>query len=145
MKKLLKALGVAAVAAAVVPCKIEKDELTGIKTYQTLLSRLRVGPGAGGEGTNISLDALGGVLPTVLGHSEADDYADDELEDMTTESIFEMKVERHIPNEPKAEACEAPETCEDSASCDAPEACEACEACEAPGPADAGPEPELDL
>ena len=136
MKKLLKALGVAAVAAAVVPCKIEKDELTGIKTYQTLLSRLRVGPGAGAEGTNISLDALGGVLPTVLGHSEADDYADDELEDMTTESIFEMKVERHIPNEPKAEACEAPE---------APGACEACEACEAPGPADAGPEPELDL
>lgn len=138
MKKFLKALGVAAVAAAVVPCKIEKDELTGVKTYQTLLSRLRVGPGAGGEGTNISLDALGGVLPTVLGHSEADDYADDELEDMTTEAIFEMKVERHIPNEPKPEA----ESCE---SCAAPEGGEETASCDAPETADAGQEPELDL
>lgn len=101
MKKILKALGITALAAAVVPCKVEKDEETGVKTYQSLLSRLRVGPGEDGEGTNISVDALGGVLPTALGRSEADDYADDELDldNLATEPVFEMsfKVERDAP------------------------------------------------
>ena len=99
MKKVLKVLGVAAVAAAVVPCKVEKDEITGVKTYQSLLSRLRVGPGADNEGTNISLDLLDGVLPTALrGAREEADYADDELDldSLETEPVFEMsfKVER---------------------------------------------------
>ena len=84
MKKVLKVLGVAAVAAAVVPCKVEKDEITGVKTYQSLLSRLRVGSGKDGEGTNISLDLLDGIIPTALrGEREDEDYADDALEDMT--------------------------------------------------------------
>lgn len=107
MKKFLKALGITALAAAVIPCKVEKDEETGIKTYQSLLSRLRVGPGEGGEGTDIRLDALGGVLPTALGRSEADDYADDELDldSMETEPVFEMsfKVERDVPAAGSAE------------------------------------------
>lgn len=107
MKKILKALGVAAIAAAVIPCKVEKDEVTGAKTYQSLLSKLRVGPGADGEGTNISLDALGGVIPTALGHNEADDYADDELDLSTveTEPVFEVsfKVERGVSDEDKAQ------------------------------------------
>ena len=107
MKKLLKALGVAALAAAVIPCKVEKDEETGVKTYQSLLSRLRVGSGEDGEGTNISLDALGGILPTALGHREADDYADDELDldSLETEPVFEMsfKVERDVPAAGSAE------------------------------------------
>ena len=101
MKKILKVLGVAAVAAAVVPCKVERNEETGVKTYRSLLSSLRVGPGAGGEGTSVSLDALGGILPTALGHDEADDYADDELDldTLETEPVFEMsfKVERDVP------------------------------------------------
>lgn len=98
MKKFLKALGITALAAAVIPCKVEKDEEAGTKTYQSLLSSLRIGSGANGEGTNISVDALGGVLPTVLGHRESDDYADDELDldSLETEPVFEMsfKIER---------------------------------------------------
>ena len=117
MKKVLKVLGVAAVAAAVVPCKVEKDEITGVKTYQSLLSRLCVGPGEDGEGTNISLVALGGVLPTALGRSEADDYADDELDldGLETEPVFEMsfKVERDAPAADAAE--EAVERAEEAA------------------------------
>lgn len=108
MKKFLKVLGIAAVAAAVVPCKVEKDEETGVKTYQSLLSRLRIAPGEGGKGTSINVDALGGVLPAALGHNEADDYADEELdlETMETEPVFEVsfKVERDVP---PAEAAEA--------------------------------------
>lgn len=103
MKKLLKALGVAALAAAVVPCKVQKDEETGEKTYQSLLSRVRVGPGEGGEGTNIRLDLLGGVLPNALGRSEDEDYADDELESMDTEPIFEMTLERGVPAADRAQ------------------------------------------
>ena len=99
MKKLLKALGVTALAAAVIPFKVEKDEETGVKTYQSLLSRLRVGPGEDNEGTNISLDLLDGILPTALrGAREEADYADDELDlnSLETEPVFEMsfKVER---------------------------------------------------
>lgn len=101
MKKILKVLGIAAVAAAVVPCKVERDEETGVKTYQSLLSRLRVAPGEGGEGTSVSVDALGGVIPTALGHNEADDYADEDLDldTIQTEPVFEMsfKVERDVP------------------------------------------------
>lgn len=104
MKKLLKALGVTALAAAVIPFKVEKDEETGVKTYQSLLSRLRVGPGEDNEGTNISLDLLDGILPTALrGAREEADYADDELEldldSLETEPVFEMsvKVERDVP------------------------------------------------
>lgn len=101
MKKFLKVLGIAAVAAAVVPCKVEKDEETGVKTYQSLLSRLRIAPGEGGKGTSINVDALGGVLPSALGHNEADDYADEELDldTMETEPVFEVsfKVERDVP------------------------------------------------
>lgn len=120
MKKLLKVLGITALAAAVVPCKVEKDEETGEKTYQTLLSRLRVSPGVDGEGTNISLDALGGVLPTILGRSEVDDYADDELDldTLETEPVFEMsfKVERDVPPADAAEeeAQRAEEAAEES-------------------------------
>lgn len=102
MKKFLKALGVAALAAAVIPCKVEKDEETGVKTYQSLLSRLRVGPGEGGEGTSINLDLLDGIIPTALrGAREEEDFADDDLDldTLETEPVFEMslKVERDIP------------------------------------------------
>lgn len=114
MKKILKALGVAALAAAVVPCKVEKDEITGDKTYQSLLSRLRVSSGEDGEGTNINLDLLGGVLPNALGRNEADDYADDELDldTLETEPVIEMsfKVERDVP--PASTAEEAVERAE---------------------------------
>lgn len=137
MKKILKALGVAAVAAAVVPCKIEKDEITGVKTYQSLLSRLRIGPGKDGDGTDIRFSLLDGLLPTALrGEREEEDYADDELEDMSTESIFEMKVERSIPNEPKFV---------DSETSESPESSDTSETAEVSEPEEPASESELDL
>lgn len=133
MKKILKALGIATLAAAVIPCKVEKDELTGEKTYQSLLSKLRVRSGEDGEGTAINLDLLGGVLPSALGHSEAEDYADDDLDGLVTEPIFEMKVERHVPageeGRPACETCDVCDTCETPDAC---ATCEVCETCDAP-------------
>lgn len=109
MSNFLKALGIAAVAAAVVPCQVEMDEETGVKTYRSLLSRLRVGPGEGGEGTDIRLDLLDGILPTALrGEREEEDFADEDLEDLVSEPIFEMKLERSVPAAP-AEDEAAPE------------------------------------
>lgn len=111
MKKFLKTLGIITLAAAVVPCKVEKDEETGVKTYQTLLSKLRVNRGGDGEGTAINLDLLGGVIPTALGKPE-EDYADDELDldGLETEPVFEvsLKVERDVPAEPEARESEEP-------------------------------------
>ena len=112
MKKILKALGIATLAAAVIPCKVEKDELTGEKTYQSLLSKLRVRSGEDGEGTAINLDLLGGVLPSALGHSEAEDYADDDQE-----------------GRPACETCDVCDTCETPDAC---ATCEVCETCDAP-------------
>ena len=114
MKKFLKVLGFTALAAAVIPCKVEKDEETGIRTYQSLLSRLRVGSGQDGEGTSISLDLLDGIVPTALrGTREEADYADDELEldNMETEPVFEVsfKVERDIPAGTAEEAAQRAE------------------------------------
>lgn len=149
MKKILKALGIATLAAAVIPCKVEKDEETGVKTYQSLLSRLRVGPGEDGEGTSVSLDLLDGVLPTAIrGKREDEDYADDELdlETVDTEPVFEMsfKVEREVPAGDKCETCDVCDTCETPDACADCEVCEACdapEACDDPEACDAPAEP----
>lgn len=134
MSKLWKALGIAALAAAVVPCKVEKDEETGVKIYRTLLSSVKVGPGEDGVGTDVRLHLLGGVIPKALGKSEEEDYADEELEDMVTESIFEMKIERSVPaeseNEEISEPGEAVEESEPEASAEdsvAPEELKAAE------------------
>lgn len=131
MKKFLKALGILTLAAAVIPCKVEKDEETGVKTYQSLLSRLRVGSGEDGEGTNISLDLLGGVLPNALGKAEEDDYADDELDldTVETEPVFEMsfKVERGVPQDDAQAAADEAQAIADEAQAAADEAQEAAE------------------
>ena len=65
MKKFWKALGIAALAAAV-PVRIKKDEETGRKKFQSLLLSVDVGPGEGGEGTDIGIN-LGEGLLTDLG------------------------------------------------------------------------------
>lgn len=113
MKKLWKILGVAAAAAALVPCKVEKDEETGKKTYQSLLSRVKVGPDKDGVGTKVQFDMLGGVLFNGFGGKEGEvDVDEDDFDDslLEQEPIAEISVtiSRDVPAQPEeAEADEA--------------------------------------
>lgn len=65
MKKFWKALGVAALAAAV-PVRFQKDDATGEKTFQSLLVSVNVGPGEEG-GTSIDINFGDGVLTQAIG------------------------------------------------------------------------------
>ena len=64
MKKFWKALGVAALAAAV-PVRFQKDEDTGEKTFQSLLVSVNVGPGEEG-GTDINISFGDGLLTQAI-------------------------------------------------------------------------------
>ena len=66
MKKFWKALGIAALAAAV-PVRFKKDEETGKKTYQSLLLSVDVGPGEE-EGTEIGVNVGEGVHTQAIGN-----------------------------------------------------------------------------
>ena len=65
MKNIWKALGIAALAAAV-PVRIKKDEATGRKRYQSLLLSVDVGPGEEGEGTGIEVSFGDGVINSAI-------------------------------------------------------------------------------
>lgn len=65
MKKFWKALGVAALAAAV-PVRFQKDDATGEKTFQSLLVSVNMGPGEEG-GTSIDINFGDGVLTQAIG------------------------------------------------------------------------------
>ena len=84
MKTFWKALGIAALAAAV-PVRVKKDETTGRKKYQSLLISVDVGPGEGGEGTDIGINFGEGVITGAISNlvdarKEAELFADDEPE-----------------------------------------------------------------
>lgn len=81
MKKFWKAMGIAALAA-LVPVRVKKDEKTGKKTFQSLLWKVDVAPGENGEGTEIGLDLMEGVLTAPLMNAiaakkEAELFTDD--------------------------------------------------------------------
>ncbi len=81
MKKIWKALGIAALAAAV-PVRIKKDEETGKTTYQSLLLSVDVGPNDDGEGTDIGVNIGEGLINSVITNAvtakkEADLFTDD--------------------------------------------------------------------
>lgn len=84
MKKLWKALGIAALAA-IVPVRFRKDEETGKQTFQSLLISVDVGPGKDELHTDIGI-TLGDGLLTDLSRSlfgarrEAAMFTDDPAE-----------------------------------------------------------------
>ena len=84
MKTIWKVLGITALATAV-PVRVNKDREKGKKTYQSLLLSVDVGPGEGGEGTDIGINFGDGVLTgaisgLVTARKEAELFADDEPE-----------------------------------------------------------------
>ena len=81
MKKIWKALGIGALAAAV-PVRIKKDEETGKTTYQSLLLSVDVGPNDDGEGTDIGVNIGEGLINSMItgavtAKKEADLFTDD--------------------------------------------------------------------
>jgi len=84
MKKFWKALGIAALAAAV-PVRFKKDEATGKKTYQSLLISVDVGPDESNGGTTVGINLGEGLLTSAIANlvgskKEAVHFADNEPE-----------------------------------------------------------------
>lgn len=102
MKKFWKALGLAALAAAV-PVRFQKDE-TGKKKYQSLLISVDVDPNEDGQGAEIGINLGEGLLTNAITNlvgakKEQHLFADDEPEAAVVEPI-----EFVAPEEVKAEA-----------------------------------------
>lgn len=97
MKTFWKALGIAALAAAV-PVRASKDEQTGKKTFQSLLWKLDITPNQDGtDGTEIGLDLMEGVLTAplmkaVTAKKEAELFADDEPEAAVVAAVGEVQT-----------------------------------------------------
>ena len=120
MKKFWKALGVAALAA-LVPVRVKKDEKTGRKTFQSLLWKVDVTPGENGEGTDIGLGLMDGVLTAPLmtaitAKKEAELFTDD-----PDEAVLFADGE---PDAAAAEAAPAEETTEEAEPAEEEEATE---------------------
>lgn len=83
MNKFWKALGIAALAAAV-PVRFKKDEATGKKTYQSLLISVDVGPGEDGGkaiGINIGEGVFTNAIASLMSaKKETHLFADDDPE-----------------------------------------------------------------
>ena len=133
MKKIWKFLGFTALAAALVPCRVEQDEESGRKTYRSLLYKMDIGPGKNGEGKEIALSLTDGVIPSALRAKRAQSAAagidaDDAFEADVDEEDFCDEPE--ILGEPvldisltvhKAQPCETAKASEEPAAPETPE------------------------
>lgn len=118
MKKFWKALGLAAIAAAVVPVKVKKDEETGKRTYQSLLGKLDFLHGEEGTAIDVTSEGvLSGIIANAVTKKEGVLFADDEPEAAVVEPIAAVKAEQaEAPAEEiSAVAEEAEATAEEAA------------------------------
>lgn len=118
MKTFWKALGIAALAAAV-PVRIKKDETTGKKKYQSLLLSVDVGPGEGGEGTDIGINFGEGVITGAItnlvdARKEAELFADDDPEAAVLELQAIADEAQEAADEAQAIADEAQEAADEA-------------------------------
>lgn len=84
MKKFWKALGIAALAAAI-PVRFKKDEESGKKTFQSLLGSVDVSTGEDGKVADIGINIGEGLLTDAISglvgsKREAVHFADDDPE-----------------------------------------------------------------
>lgn len=79
MKKFWKALGLAAIAAAVVPYRVRKDEEAQTLSVEALLWQASRGPGHGEDKEQLDV-TLGFKSPLQAAREESDLFADDDPE-----------------------------------------------------------------
>lgn len=94
MKKFWKALGIAALAAAV-PVRCKKDETTGRKKYQSLLLSVDVAPNEDGQGTSIGVNIGEGLLTDAISSltgskKESVHFADDDPEAAVVPDVIDF-------------------------------------------------------
>lgn len=100
MKKFWKALGITALAAAV-PLRFKKDDITGKKTYQSLLISVDVCPSQNNTDMDIGINlgeglltnAISGLISAITAKKETIHFADDEPEAAVVEPIEPVKAE----------------------------------------------------
>lgn len=94
MKKFWKALGIAAIAAAV-PVRFKKDEETGRKVYQSLLISVDVNADEGGKVADIGINIGDGLLTNAISglmgkKRETVHFADDDPEAAVVPDVIDF-------------------------------------------------------
>lgn len=94
MKKFWKALGLAAIAAAV-PVRFQKDEETGRKTYQSLLISVDVDTDEEGKTADIGINLGDGLIPNAISglvgkKRETVHFADDDPEAAVVPDVIDF-------------------------------------------------------
>lgn len=94
MNKFWKALGIAALAAAV-PVRYKKDEATGKKKYQSLLLSVDVTPNEDSQSTSIGVNIGDGLLTNavsglVSSKKETVHFADDDPEAAVVPDVIDF-------------------------------------------------------
>ena len=122
MKTIWKLLG-AALVVGLTPYKVEKDEETGGKSYQSLLWRITSAPGEGEKQVDIGINLGEGTLTSRLLNAAREEephlFSDELCVEYTSAPVTEeapaeaeepaAPAESAAPAEPGVEAGEAPE------------------------------------
>lgn len=110
MKNFWKALGLAAIAAAVVPVKVEKDEESGKKKFQSLLLSLDVERSAADEkldvGVNLGEGILSGIIASAVSKKEGVLFADDDPESAVVGDVIDFTQAAKAHADPEGEAAD---------------------------------------
>lgn len=110
MKAIWKILG-AALVVGLTPYKVEKNEETGEKSYQSLLCRITSTPGEGEKEKNIGINLGEGTLTSLL-HNQAEEphlFSDELCVEYTGTPVTEEPTEPDVPAETPVETAAAEE------------------------------------